>query len=49
VATSGVVITAGAAATPCSVPVTDGVSGTPRTGTVTRPRNMSVVWIMRVR
>jgi len=29
--------------------VTDGVYGTPRTGAVTRPRNMSVVFIMRVK
>jgi hypothetical protein len=29
--------------------ITDGTNGTPRTGTVTKPRNMSVVWIMRVK
>jgi hypothetical protein len=32
-----------------STPTTDGTNGTPRTGTVTVPRNMSVVWIMRIK
>jgi hypothetical protein len=30
-------------------PVTDGTNGTPRTGAVTRPRNMSVVYVMRIK
>lgn len=30
-------------------PVTDGVNGTPRTADETRPVNMSVVWIMRIK
>ncbi|MCE5217810.1 hypothetical protein LLH03_12370, partial [bacterium] len=32
-----------------STPVTDGVNGTPRTGKETRPRSMSVVYIMRIK
>jgi len=30
-------------------PTTDGTNGTPRTASETRPKNMSVVWIMRVK
>ena len=30
-------------------PVTDGVNGVPRTGSETRPVNMSVVWILRIK
>lgn len=30
-------------------PITDGVNGTPRFGSETRPVNMSVVWIMRMK
>ena len=30
-------------------PLTDGVNGAPRTGSETRPINMSVVWIMRIK
>ena len=30
-------------------PVTDGVNGTPRTANETRPINMSVVWIMKIK
>lgn len=29
--------------------ITDGVNGTPSTGSETRPVNMSVVWIMRIK
>jgi hypothetical protein len=32
-----------------SAPLSDGVNGTPRIGSETRPTNMSVVWIMRVK
>ncbi|MEJ5286016.1 MAG: hypothetical protein WHV60_02250 [Bacteroidota bacterium] len=30
-------------------PISDGTNGTPRTANETRPKNMSVVWIMRVK
>lgn len=30
-------------------PISDGTNGTPRTASETRPKNMSVVWIMRVK
>ena len=30
-------------------PIADGTNGTPRTGTETRPVNMSVVWIIKIR
>jgi hypothetical protein len=30
-------------------PITDGISGTPRTSSTTKPRNMTVVWIMRIK
>ncbi len=30
-------------------PITDGTNGTPRTASETRPTNMSVVWIMRIK
>ncbi len=34
---------------PTGPPVSDGTNGTPRTGMETRPVNMSVVWIIRIK
>lgn len=37
------------ASNPIRDPISDGVNGTPKTANETRPVNMSVVWIMRVK
>lgn len=47
--TGGSYVGAGSFAATTNDPVTDGTNGTPRTANETRPVNMSVVWIMKVK
>lgn len=47
--TGGVHIFEGYAADTVTAPITDGANGTPRTAYETRPRNMFVIWIMRIK